>query len=344
MRGMRGVLGCALLGCGISTGRAAIIYETVPVRDAGNTGILSGAGAGIYGYGPNRVCGAVDYEYRIGTYEVTAGQYTVFLNAIARQDRYGAYISAMGDPKWGCGITRSGGGTTESPYTYAVATAYIDRPVTHVSFSNAARFANWMHHDQPTGVEDLTTTEDGAYFVNGARTLEPMMAITRKAGAAWAIPTEDEWFKAAYYNAATQTYYQFPTRSNDEPGSVLADPAGNNANYEADYTRYPIDAPYYTTVVGEFQNSLSPYGTYDQGGNVSEWNEAIVTTTTRGIRGGTFYDNDSVYLRGVYRESNEPTSAYEFYGFRLVQLPEPATAGLMVAGLVVLTLRKRPTR
>ena len=47
----------------------------------GNAGELSGAGAG--GYGPNRVCGAVGYTYNIGKYEVTAGQYAAFLNAVA---------------------------------------------------------------------------------------------------------------------------------------------------------------------------------------------------------------------------------------------------------------------
>ena len=35
---------------------------------------------------------------------------------------------------------------------------------------------------------------------------------------------------------------------------------------------------YYTTVVGEFQNSPSPYGTFDQAGNVWEWNDALFPT------------------------------------------------------------------
>ena len=40
-------------------------------------------------------------------------------------------------------------------------------PITGVSWYNAARFANWMANGQPVGVEDSTTTENGAYNLNG---------------------------------------------------------------------------------------------------------------------------------------------------------------------------------
>ena len=39
---------------------------------------------------------------------------------------------------------------------------------------------------------------------------------------------------------------------------------------------YTIGSPYYTTEVGEFENSESPYGTFDQGGNIWEWNETVI--------------------------------------------------------------------
>jgi formylglycine-generating enzyme len=39
--------------------------------------------------------GAVDYVYAIGKYEVTAGQYTAFLNAVAATDTYGLYNTNM---------------------------------------------------------------------------------------------------------------------------------------------------------------------------------------------------------------------------------------------------------
>src|SRR5665647_1441137 len=71
----------------------AVNMETVPVGNPGNAGELSGAGAG--GYGPDRICGAVAHAYNIGKYEVTAGQYTEFLNAVAKTDTYGLYSTSM---------------------------------------------------------------------------------------------------------------------------------------------------------------------------------------------------------------------------------------------------------
>ena len=39
--------------------------------------------------------GAVDYNYSIDKYDVTLGQYTQFLNAVAKTDTYGLYNSYM---------------------------------------------------------------------------------------------------------------------------------------------------------------------------------------------------------------------------------------------------------
>ena len=47
------------------TGPLPMVIDTVPVGNWGNDGELSGAGTG--GYGPDRICGAVDYAYNIGT-------------------------------------------------------------------------------------------------------------------------------------------------------------------------------------------------------------------------------------------------------------------------------------
>ena len=57
--------------------------ETVAVGDPGNVGEPSG--------GPDTIFGAVGYTYNIGKYEVTAGQYTAFLNSAAQTDPYGLY-------------------------------------------------------------------------------------------------------------------------------------------------------------------------------------------------------------------------------------------------------------
>ncbi|UCD27341.1 MAG: SUMF1/EgtB/PvdO family nonheme iron enzyme, partial [Planctomycetota bacterium] len=125
----------------------AVSIETVPVGNPGNTGELSGESI-PGGYGPDRICGAVDYEYHIGKYEVTAGQYTAFLNAVADTDTYGLYNSEMWSSDYGCKIRQFG---AEGSYTYSVTLDWCNRPVNLVSWGDAARFANWLHNGQPIG-------------------------------------------------------------------------------------------------------------------------------------------------------------------------------------------------
>ena len=103
--------------------------------NAGNAGELSGSGVG--GYGPDRVCGAVAYEYNIGKYEVTAGQYVEFLNAVAATDTYGLYTALMGSGRYGSKIERSG---SSGSYTYSVAIDWANRPVNYVNWGDTARF------------------------------------------------------------------------------------------------------------------------------------------------------------------------------------------------------------
>ncbi|MGB2987379.1 MAG: SUMF1/EgtB/PvdO family nonheme iron enzyme, partial [Phycisphaerae bacterium] len=144
------------------TVQAEVVIETVTVGNPGNDGELSGEGAG--GYGPDRVCGAVDYLYNIGTFEVTAGQYTKFLNAVAATDTYGLYNPSMDGSSYGCQITQNG---TSGNFTYdfsgrpsGTEADWVDRPVNYVLWGDATRFCNWLHNGQPTGAQDLTTTED----------------------------------------------------------------------------------------------------------------------------------------------------------------------------------------
>jgi formylglycine-generating enzyme required for sulfatase activity len=308
------VLACVLVG--LATGATgAVEIETVPVGNPGNAGEPSG---GVGSGGPERSCGAVNYIYNMGKYEITAAQYTEFLNAVAATDTYGLYNPLMVDLN-GCKIQQSG---SLGSYTYSVAPDWASRPVGHVNWGDAARFANWLHNGRPTGVQDLTTTEDGSYFLNGAITGEQLLAVTRKPMASWVIPSEDEWYKAAYHknNGVTGNYWGFATSTDNEPSNELIDPdPGNNANYNPDLgpDTHTIGAPYWRTVVGEFENSESPYGTFDQSGNVNEWTEAIVLDNARALRGGD-YSDDAARLHASYRCFSTPTSeSASTFGFRV---------------------------
>ena len=278
-----------MLAC-LPSAKAVVVIDTVPVGNPGNANDTHGDGYG-----------GVAYTYNIGKYEVTAGQYTEFLNAAAVTDTYGLYSLSMADTTpgtygSGCNIVRSG---VSGSYTYSVAANWANRPVNSITWDDAARFANWMHNGQPTGAQDLTTTEDGSYYLNGATTDEELMLVVRKPDATWVIPTEDEWYKAAYHynDGATGNYFDYPTSNDNVPDNALVDPdPGNNATFSDSVDEWTIGPPYYRTEVGEHENSRSPYGTFNQAGNVFEWNEAIVTFGEhlyRGARPGSFRYNGS---------------------------------------------------
>ncbi|MHC4698767.1 MAG: DUF4215 domain-containing protein [Planctomycetota bacterium] len=305
---------------------AEVVIETVTVGNPGNAG--EDSGQCVPGWeGPRRECGAVDYEYNLAKFEVTAGQYTEFLNAVAATDTYALYNTYMWDePNYGryCRIQQHG---SPGSYSYSVAGDWADRPVSAVSWGDAARFANWLHNGQPTGDQDLTTTEDGSYYLDGATTIEELIAVVRKPDATWVIPSEDEWYKAAYHynNGATGNYYDYPTSSDSIPSNDLIDPdPGNNANFSA--SDFTIGVPNWQTEVGEFENSDSPYGTFDQGGNVYEWNEAIFYGSYRGIRGGS-YRLGRLDLHAACRAYVNPTNEEFQLGFRVAEIDPESICG-----------------
>lgn len=313
--GIWAVAACLLLG---SFASASITIDMVTVRDAGNQRDTT-------------TYGAVGYDYSIGKYEVTAGQYTAFLNAVATTDTHALYNTYMANTASGSGITQTG---SSGNYSYSVDPAFVNRPVNYVSFWDAARFCNWLHNGQG----GAGTTESGAYSTIGNQT-----TFARQAGARFFIPTEDEWYKAAYYKGGGTNagYWLYPTQSNDVPGRDLDDASGNNANYYG--TPYPIQSPYYTTLVGEFQNSESAYGTFDQGGNFWEWNETTIDSE-RGLRGGGVF-NVSSTLASSYRNSYYPIYEDGTVGFRVASsavVPEPGSLIIWACGgLGALVLRRR---
>lgn len=119
----------------------AVTIPTVPVGNAGNA-------ADTTGYG------AVAYDYRIGTTEVTNAQYVEFLNAKAASDPLGLYSGEMTSLVYG-GIIRNG---VSGSYNYESKLNMSDKPVNFVDWYDAVRFANWLNNGQGGG-----DTETGAY-------------------------------------------------------------------------------------------------------------------------------------------------------------------------------------
>lgn len=333
------------------------VIETVVVGDAGNAAFNGETRTGGSFIEQTSNYGAVAQDYRIGKYEVTIAQYAEFLNAVARtnpaQHIVDLWNPAMFADKTISGINRAGSGTPADPFVYTVAgpqgvtpvgaTSPGNRPITYVSWFDAARFANWMHN----GATATSDTETGAYTLNGATT----GIIEKNPQATWFIPSEDQWFKAAYYRG-NGTYQKFAvgnflTNNNPAPNHQI-----QKANYVLGNFFNQNDRTYavtglnesldrstnqnYLTDVGAY-GTTSRYGTFDQTGNVEEWNDAVDLNNSalpkRVFRGGSwvsrndqFGNDDDIGL--AIRSSIPPTQEARTRGFRLASIAGPALSNL----------------
>jgi cysteine-rich repeat protein len=261
---------------------------------------------------PQGCIGAVASVYSIGKFEVTNAQYAAFLNAVAANDS-GPLTSTIGALYNGNMSADALGGITASgvpgSLTYSVKPGFANKPVVYVSFYDAVRFVNWLHNGQPTGPQGPATTEDGAYTITAAEVASG--GIGRNAGAKFFVPSESEWYKAAYYDIQSASYFDWPTGTNAPTSCVQpAADTGNSANC--------ANAVLALTDAGSYALSESPNGTYDQGGNVYEWNERRYGTFFRGLRAGA-WDSGSHTLAASFTHSGQDTVEGNWLGFRVAR-------------------------
>src|SRR5205823_6489852 len=155
-------------------------------------------------------------------------------------------------------------------------------------------------------------------LLGGTATPTNGATVGREANAQWFLPSENEWYKAAFYNPGNTTYFLYPSASNAQPTMATAidtagstrgnvgNPGTNVANYNngADWNAQDGNV---TSVGTDGANSASPYGTFDQGGNIQEWNETLATSTTRVLRGGS-WSNNFLFLQSGNRSFSSPTT------------------------------------
>jgi formylglycine-generating enzyme required for sulfatase activity len=350
---LRGALCAAALAvCALPA--QAVTIDWVPIRNPGNANDTHDAGYG-----------AVSYDYSIGKYEVTNAQYVAFLNAKATlrdesstsNDLLRLYNASMSSNLHSGGINRTGTGTGGDLFVYSVKSGQGNQPVTFVSWYDAIRFANWLHNGQGAGDTETGGYTLGTLDANAVPTAGS--SIARNPGAKIFIPSENEWYKAAYYNPSASTYVNYPTgtdtfpNSDQPPGAVAIQ--ANAANFNRDdgiangfNDGYAVTGrtrqsslQNYLTDVGAYEYSPSLYGTFDQGGNVREWNEALNSDLAwRGLRGGSWLDNSGP-LRADWRNSYNPTLEYNFLGFRVAMIPEPTSLNLAASAALGLWMLRR---
>jgi sulfatase modifying factor 1 len=287
----------------------AVTMDWSPVGDPGNAN--DPATGSLYG--------AVPYAYNIGTKDVTASQYVEFLNAkdASGANTLGLYNGSMSSATFG-GINFNNGNLPGSKYS--VIEGRGEHPVVFTTWFDTVRFANWLNNGQGSG-----DTESGAYVLSGGTpTPSNAISIVRQAGATVFLPSENEWYKAAYYNPASSSYFHYPTSSNTTPTASGPTALANHANY--------ANAVGNLTPVGAYSGTTSPYGAFDMGGNVYQWNEALIGLF-RGVRGGAF-DSFAFPLQSANRSFFLPANELSDVGFRVAMVPEPSSFVLAALGLI----------
>ena len=277
------------------------------IGDAGNAADTTGS--------PNPA-GSVGYDYRISTYEISRDQVTAAGIGITLTD-----MSSFGG---------NGG----------------DRPATGISWYEAAQFVN--HLNTSVGAQ-------AAYKFDGLGNFQlwdpgdagyDASNLYRNSLAEYWLPDVDEWYKAAYYDPNTMSYFDYPTGSNTAPTAVSGGTTAGTAVYGQATATGPADV---TNAGG-----LSPYGVMGLGGNVWEWEETAFdltnnsTSENRAFRGGP-WDVASGYLRSSFRNGGHPPREDAIVGFRVAGaapaatvIPEPSTVlSLWLLGGVATLMRKR---
>ena len=293
------------------------------VADPHNPDAPDGFAGLSQGIGPR---GSVGYTFDITRTEITASQWLPFANA---------YLPLVEPFDLAVRASISGGVLNISGSAATIAHGLENLPIA-TSWFTAARFVNWLHNDQiatpqnfETGVYDLTqiTFNEDGFFWEGD--------FTRSADARIALPTLDEWVKAAYYDPEKEGpgqpgYWLHPARQDE----VLT--AGDPENPGAQRQR--PDAP--LLPVGSFPDVMSHYGLLDLSGGHDEWTETRLGMAPPRVLGTDYFDvayffNDPAFL-DRYRNPDSPAS-----GIRLISIvPSPSQASFVLI-LTVMIPRRR---
>lgn len=279
--------------------------------------------------------GRVDYVFEIARCELSNADYCQFLNAVAAdRDPFGLWNPNMTTGILG-GIDRENDGTGHL-WRYVCKVGWAQKPVVYIGFYDLARYCNWLHSGRPVtkGTNLLGVTEGdartGAYdtrdfeAVRSGRKAPYRDFGRRNADARYWIPSDDEWYKAAYYDptrSGPRKYWDYPCRTDNPPGNHPDEVRSANYLHEG---RLGVGRPDYLADVCSYTNAASYYGTLQQGGNVWEWIEGWQYRNkigVRGLRGGAFGYTETG-LTASNTDSGGLNDELNVFGGRIARLHE----------------------
>lgn len=284
---------------------------TISFVDVGNAGNAADAAS-------RDQLGAVPYDYRIGTYEISQEQ----IELATAGGLLGVTAGAWGGSqpaafmKW----------YEMAAFVNWLNTSTGNVPAYNLAYNGGSVNSSW--------VMSLWSSEDA--WQNGGQNLY------RNKNAYYFLPSDDEWFKAAYQanDGVTGNYWLYPTGSDTVPTAVASGTAAGSAVYAQSLTAPPAPV--------KQSGGLSAYGTMGQGGNVWEWLETSVSGSNtvpyedRVMWGGSSEDQWQVLQSTNTSPFNaNPASENIYVGFRVasaevgvgVAVPEPSTLALFAIGL-----------
>ena len=255
---------------------------------------------------PKNGFGIVDYDYRIGVYEITNSQWDKFV---------AAYGVVTGYPAEAYDQDSNSGGA--------------DMPVNRISWYEAAQFVNYLNTSSGyQAAYNFTGTQGTTEYTFATWGVEQAFSSTnlyRHKDAHYFLPSEDEWVKAAYWNGEKlQTY---ATIDGEEPIDGV-DTTYNSGRW----------------VVGSGSEELN--GTFDMMGNANEWTEnpfaaSYETDSYRTIRGGAYNSGTINDVSSNYRVAFDPINEYSSVGFRVAAVPEPSSLLVLLFGSSLLARSKK---
>lgn len=209
-----------------------------------------------------------------------------------------------------------------------------NKPATSITWNEAARFVNWLNTSKGYRAAYNFPNENESNIVPWTDSEEDEDDFQednpyRSKGAAYVLPSLDEWFKAAYYsptlNAGAGGYWDYAVKTNSTPNSVTGGTGVTDVVYGHGVEGSPADV---TNAGG-----VSEYNIMAMNGNAWEWTESPENgrygsgASDRAIVGGSWADMTATDFRRERVLYNSPGLNLEQAGFRVVSLQPLDFAG-----------------